>query len=257
MQLPAPNLTRLPRAPLTLVIAQLRFGSRPADFSEAQAVANFIEARGCGSFRLDQISQQAFSLTFGPGGASPAEVPAGEKAWRLTQGPVTVTLADDALTVETTHYEDWPTFGGAFGHMVEAVHAILQPSHQARLGVRMVNKISEPGWDAAIDAASALQPWLRGPLLDERISDAAQAHQQQVEFATAEDQGVVVRSALFRDNEQRGRFAYLVDLDAFRIGLRPFTPDDVTACATELNALAVQFFQASISTDMYEAFAHD
>jgi uncharacterized protein (TIGR04255 family) len=256
IRLPPPNRSILPRSPLDLVILQLRFGEPIAveDERTVFALRDALQARDR-RFVPERVHGVSFTVGPIPSAAPPTVEQAAMVGWRFAAGPTTVQLAVDALTVETRAYEGWQSFVELFAAALRPVAETVAPRSEARLGLRMIDKIPRPAARRAVDLLPALRAWLRGPLADEDLAQGVLSLQHQCELE-ADVGRITVRTALFEDPEARGALTLLLDYDSFRSGYRPFDLEGVLLAATELNGLCLQLFRHSISDDLYEEFAH-
>ena len=153
---PEPAEVPLPRAPLPLVVVQLRFPVIAA-FSKLDAIAPVQEAL---SERYPILRpEQATSIVVGPQGI---QVQAGEgKIWRFfdRSGQWRVSLATEFVALETRAYVDRRDFIARLRAVLEALPRSARPAVYERLGLRFVNRLK----GADVEVLPALvQPELLG-----------------------------------------------------------------------------------------------
>lgn len=137
-----PRRTELRRAPLTGVIAQLRF---PEIFSiqKKEFTAAFQEkVRNSYPFAEEQ---HALSVQMGDGAPSIKNA----TRWKFSDPEKiwTISLAPDFLALETKVYTSRPDFAERLRYILDAMNATIRPTIVTRTGVRYVNRIREPEID--------------------------------------------------------------------------------------------------------------
>ena len=110
---------------------------------------------------------------------------------------VAIAVTPQALTVEATRYEHYPTFRGVVEKALEAAYKVLQPEGVARVGMRYIDEIRVPGIDPAEPVTWA--PWVDAGLLPphlDKTSDAGlspTAWEGAVQSSTGPDRRLVLR----------------------------------------------------------------
>lgn len=254
IDLPDPDRARLNGSPLALVVCQLRFEEVPGT-SEGRVGLRLQQDLAPGAYQaIDRIQSQDLSLQLGPGGVQPA-VEAPKSGWRLTTGDRrwTVTVMPDSATLETPRYETWDDFRTRLAGLFDAVANVLEPATVSRLGLRYVDKIVRP----EIQTPAGWQPYLSatllGPILDEGFGPGVVAAQQQVDLDAGDGFRCALRHGTLRESEDA--LAYILDIDAYLDGLRPFDLDILKEQVDRLNTISLQVFQRATSRQLIETLA--
>ena len=130
----------LERAPLVLVVAQVRFPT-VASIAEDQAFIAPFQERLRDAYPVLRPEQQA-QLMLGPEG--PVQQSTG-RLWRFEQhnGPWSVTLTPDFVALSTSSYTSHQDFLDRLAATLNALEEWLKPAVCDRLGVRYVDRITD------------------------------------------------------------------------------------------------------------------
>jgi uncharacterized protein (TIGR04255 family) len=130
----------LSNAPLERVIAQIRF---PVilKIEDKSAVSKFQEAIRHDYPVLQEVHNQTVQIQIGP---SPIALPSVSVMWQFSNasGAWKVTLARDALTIETTSYESRADLLARWSIAISAVKEAFQPDIITRIGMRYIDRIT-------------------------------------------------------------------------------------------------------------------
>jgi|GEM_PF-3540907 len=259
--LPAPSGGRLARAPLELVVWQLMFAQPPERVAEPDVgprLAQFLAADGLGEFSVVSQTGMTMSLALGP--AVPPQASGQAQrivGWQLRRQQLVVTLNEQALSIETTDFVDWDSFGAVLGRAVESLQGLIEIPPEQRLGLRYVDKIAVEAVERAADWTGYVADWLRGPLVHPQLGEAVLAYAQQADFDAGDGMRATVRQRTFPDPERRGKPTMLLDFDAFREGYRLFDARGVLDASTRLSDISHRLFRAAVSDQLYAMFASD
>lgn len=252
LKLPEPKDERLPRSPLKLVVCQVRHRRTPvvSDISVGLRVQEALG--GPDSWNLEEFFQQTFAI--GPGEEAPVR-PMGigpDRGWRLiSEGSgLNVTLLPTNFTLETSSYTTWGDFSGQLGVLMKAVAEAARPEAEERLGLRYVNQIEEPSVRTPADWADWIKPEVVGILRDETLGSSILATQQVIQVDAGRRMRANIRHGLAKDPDT-GRFAYVLDFDTYRQGVRGFVATGILDEAERLHRLTLQLFQAMITERLY------
>lgn len=142
IKVPKVELEHLPKAPLKLAIAQVRFA--PVYAIERRGELAGFQARLGDSYVATEpapppstMARQA--VTPQPPGAEP------ETVWRFhrAERDWAVSLSSTSLALEATRYLDFDDFAGELAEIVAAVDEEFEPRQEVRLGLRYVNRIED------------------------------------------------------------------------------------------------------------------
>lgn len=253
--LPAPDETQLPRSPLVLVVCQIRFEDMPA-VSDARLVLKMQEALGGRAGEYPKVEKNVSQVVNVPviEGHVQAAVPQQQSGWRLssTVGEKTIYLMPDSTSLETTAYSGWEDFRSMLTRLVDAVCEYIDPALEQRLGLRYVNRITEPEVSHPREWRNYITPELLGPILHKRLGPAIKASQQQLDFDVSGEMQCSMRHGFFSDMARSGAPAYLLDFDVYRQGAHAFDRTNILETAEQFHRLVLQLFQQSITPRMHE-----
>ncbi len=255
LQLPEARDERLARAPLKLVVAQVRY-ARPFAALELEVGLAVQEALGgAGQWRLESTQNElVLSLALSQlQGSVPAAVPVeAQPGWRLTaeDRAWTVTVLPQSVSLETTRYKSWAAFWARFSVLLDTVASALRPTGEERLGLRYINSIDDP----RVTTPGEWGRWIRrealGLVLHPDFGPSIAATHQQVDLVLAQGTGATLRHGIRRE-EGEASLAYMIDIDTYRSGVRKFDPADIRSAMEQHNHLARQLFQNVITEDLY------
>jgi uncharacterized protein (TIGR04255 family) len=254
LALPEPSTVTLSRAPLQLVVCQVRHDRNlaVADGGRVLAIREQLNLYP----RMEETAQQEIGLVVGPTGAQPLGGGEQQRGWRLLSddGVWTVALLPDFFALECTGYTSWTEFRDRMGALADAVLNHLQPSVELRLGLRYVDRISLPevkdpqGWSGYIN------DHFLGPTLDEQLGPAMSAVQQIIQMQGPDGIQVLLRHGTQADTSS-GQWPYVLDTDCFRGDGRRLGVDSLTQGADALHTTALQVFQAVITPQLHSLLA--
>ena len=131
----------LSKAPLERVIAQVRF---PVilKIEDQSAVSRFQDAIRHVYPVLQETQSQTVQIQIGP--STPIALPSVSRLWQFNNASGTwkVTLARDALTIETTSYESRGDLLARWGVAVSALKEAFHPDIVQRIGMRYIDRIT-------------------------------------------------------------------------------------------------------------------
>jgi uncharacterized protein (TIGR04255 family) len=253
IELPPAKDEPLARSPLRLVAFQVRHTGSPR-LGEVPAGLAIHEAMGGNKdWRLELAQTQSVRIAAGIGGAQgapPVEFQTG--GWRLlsVDGKSTIAVAADYIGLEATAYPGWPSFSGTIYKLIDTVCQTAAPEAEVRLGLRYINRIEQP---EVLDAAE-WDKWVDTHLLGilhHPVGPGVTASQQQAQVDFSEDTHAVIGHGFFHD-QNLGRFAYFMDFDAYRDGVRIFEGASIRAGVDALHGAVLQLFQSMVTERMYE-----
>ncbi len=246
VELPAPDRTILEKAPLQLVVCQVRFDEADA-LNDRKTARRFFNKLGGVDGPFPKLSQiQTQRVTIDPQ-ALPGETPVTvqQRGWRFSdpEGDRHVTLLAGSLALETTAYRSWDEFAPRLDRALSVLADEVDPAIEQRLGLRFVNLIvldevhDAAGWDDYI-AADLLAPGGH-PVLGPGVVAA----QHRVVLDLGDELRCLLNYGLAPDANGSGRVGYLLDLDVFRERSAPFSAADVFKASELMNDRAVSLFQ--------------
>lgn len=250
LELPEPDRIRLPRSPLELVVFQVRF-NRYAAVSDAHTATRFHTAlaeRMDGFGEISEVVTGEVNFSIGPAGQTVNE--ARTTGWRFASTPTTAAvLMPDHVALETSAYSTWEDFAPAARAVIDAVREVVDPAIEQRTGLRYVDRITELMLKTPADWAPYLQPELLGVILHPQLGPAVRAAHQQLLIDLEDGAQCGLRHGPI-DNPVTGTVDYVIDLDLFRDGGRPFDADQIKQELERFHTWALQLFQASVTEDL-------
>ena len=259
IDLPAPDNSRLRRAPLELVIFQLRYEPqlRAGDPQVAFAVHEDLGGRGGAFPNIEPINSMSFQLTLAGGAGGIGAPVVGENAavqgWQFASADSTwvVQLTRDFATLQTTRYETWDqSFRPRMILLLGALAARVAPRIEQRIGLRYVDRLRLPGVNRALGWRPYLIPELLGLAGHAVLGPAVAGAQQQVVLDLGDGVQCGFRHGFLREPSTIDEMQYFLDYDVFRQAGRPFDSRTVELAADEFNTRALQLFQASVTDEL-------
>lgn len=255
MKLPKYDWVQFSKAPLRLVIGQVRFTIMPR-FGQDTFIAGFQEA--IRSIYPKVAREAAVTYQLSSTGIQPNM---GEKLWRFSSRDLrwSVVVGESAITLESRDYDSMNDFLNRFRFLLERAEEQLEVTDRLRLGLRYINEVRYPGAESLAEWRTLLNP--------EFVSfDASELLSGQVDHTIQEIQvnrpnGVLaVRHGLLNgavvaplppEQPATGRF-YLIDLDYY----------DMTECELDIpatiqqmqeyNDVMYRFFRWTLSKKLYD-----
>jgi len=254
VDLPEPDVSRLARSPLELVVCQIRHERRLVVGEGATALAIHEALGGAGGSypSIDEVSGAELNVVVGMGAPDFRETKT--SGWRLTSadGAWVITLMPDNFSLETSAYTTWSDdFAPRLGTLIDAVAEHVKPTVEQRIGLRYVDRINELGLTELAAWRAYLRPELLGLVLHPQIGPGVRQYLQQVVIEFADG---VVAGLRHGPVVEPGRevIDYQLDYDIFRQRGRPFDASMVKAAAAQFNIYALQLFQATITDELLE-----
>lgn len=256
LNLPPPSENVLGSAPVALVICQVRFEELVGEQTSRRLLAIYqdLGAEESPYPVVEQSFNQTLNLQVGDAGVQ-ALGPQSQSGWRLSSrdGTWNAYLMPNHVTLETTEYTSWrEEFRERFAALLAAASRELDPQLEQRLGLRYVNRITEPQVSSPSEWRGYIADEFLGPLLHPGIGPGITAAQQQLDLDAGDTTRGIVRHGFFADQARGGELTYLLDFDVHRQGTRRFDQAQIMNQLDEFNLLALQIFQASISPAMLE-----
>lgn len=267
----APETPPYPNDPLRWVAADVRFP--PVDRLATELPPEFREHFHERFPVVEPFGQIAISLGF-PG--SPSALPQQLTLHRILQRDrlMAITLGRDGLTLETTDYPGWATFGPVLAEVVRQVETTSRPDGVVRVGLRYIDEIRLPtapetttGWTNWID------PRLLGPLA---LLDDEEPSTANITLQYGEPPGYVT---VFRASPLSSGWTvnpdgplrqpiglpagpyFLLDTDASWADpsrqVPPFDSDVISSVFEDLHTRCHDLFEASITPDLQQLLRRD
>jgi uncharacterized protein (TIGR04255 family) len=155
----------------------------------------------------------------------------------------------DFTSLETTAYTSWSDdFEKRFADLLNAIEKYVGPSTEERLGLRYVNRLTDPSREEPGDWIGAVTKELLGPASDPDWADAIRGYQQQLNLEVGDDVRCTVRAGFIpRDGE--GIDGYLLDFDVYRSYPGSFDVTGMRKAVSDFNRIALALFQWSLTPE--------
>lgn len=254
LALPEPSTDTLARAPLELVVCQVRHDRNMAVSEGARVLA--IRDELISYPRMEELAQQEIGMMIGPSGPSQLSSGSKQQGWRLLSddGKWTVALLPDFFALECTGYTSWSDFRQRLEGLAQAVVAHLQPTIELRLGLRYVDRITAPSVVEPQGWAGYINERLLGMALDGQLGPALSSLQQLAQLQGPDGIEVLLRHGTQAD-PANATWPYFLDTDCYRSDGRRLEVDNLMGGADALHRLALQVFQAAITPRLQHLLA--
>jgi uncharacterized protein (TIGR04255 family) len=190
-----------------------------------------------------------------PGGARFAFSAQGPAKFQDAATSTVVSVAQDAVSVETNDYPGWAEFSARVERTLRALDDLLPP-HITRVGLRYVNELFVPGAETPADWARLLEPSLVAPYAGSRFSDRVRQTLQQIAFDMGEGHEITLRHGFIRRRDLPETVAsslYLFDVDAYQEQPMPRDPGGVMALLERYHSWTWALFRGSIGDELIAA----
>ena len=255
MKLPNYEWVQFSKAPLRLVIGQVRFTIMPR-FGQDAFIASFQEAIRSNYPKVARESAITYQLS--PAGIQPDT---GEKLWRFSSRDLrwSVVVGESAITLESRDYGSIKDFLNRFRFLLEIAEEQLEITDRLRLGLRYINEVRYPGAENLADWRTLLNPEfvsfdaseLLGGQVDHAIQEI-QVHRPDGVLAVRHGllNGTVV-APLAPEQPATGSF-YLIDLDYFDMIEHELDIPATFQQMQEYNDVMYRFFRWTLSKKLYD-----
>lgn len=255
---------RYASAPVSLVVAEMRFGHEPVLASESginDLLGHLREA-----FPL-MAREDVETLTIVPGSTEQSR----RSRWRASSSDrrASVTLSEESVVVESTAYKDgYEGFQQLLRTACQGLATSLERAHVWRYGLRYLDEIRLPG---VVKRASEWSDWM-APQLTSTLNVAGGAEvvgfHGDLAWKTGTDRAVTMRWGTFdqgtvlADNVRLVREVspegpiFVLDIDSYWQPAAPpaFTPSAALATFSELHKPTGRAFQSCLTSQLREQF---
>lgn len=246
VQLPAPKTDTLNRAPLELVVWQVRHERLP-DTGPSRALAI-----------RDGLDDQYPNIGQGDTAEliiAPSQMVAGERTtgWQLksADGLWTVVLMPDFFALESSRYTTWSEFYRRANDLIRVIDEVGGPALIQRVGLRYVDRI-------ITDSAARPHEWeglLEAPILGmagHADLGAAVTVAQTVSVMDFGSAQVILRSSCATDANSKNGYSTVLDTDCFTATAEAYDAQRLRTTTNDLHILSLQVFQAVLTKEFYE-----
>jgi uncharacterized protein (TIGR04255 family) len=245
LELPVADDSPLATPPLDLVVCQVRFDETygAADSRVARDIHKDLGGREGVFSRLEQVKTTAIEVSVG----GPPDAPRTTSAsgWRMSSEDATwtATLLPDSVGLETSKYIQWKDFAPLLAAIVDAVQEHVRPTLTQRIGLRYINRFSRPEVQEPSDWSSLIAPEFLGPVLHPILGRGVKTTLQQLGLHIANDIRATVRHGVVPEENGRGLFPYLLDIDIYDQSADDFDAAAIKTTADRFNDVALRLFQ--------------
>ncbi|MFF4265878.1 TIGR04255 family protein [Streptomyces virginiae] len=254
--LPKPSTTQLEKAPLQLVVCQVRHDrvAGPQHGDQVLEIRDALTASMGEELGLEEITQHEIGFQFGPAGVAQLPDNGRMSGWRLRSrdGKWVVAIFPDFFALESTGYTSWTDFRTRLKDLCGAIEKVFKPTVEQRLGLRYVDDMRRADVSSAGDWAGYIENTLLGPVLHPKFGGSLSGVQQVLEMVAPEGMQVLLRHGT-QFEESSNTWPYVLDTDCSRAASRRFKADQIIEGAGSLHELALQVFQASVTPEMLES----
>lgn len=254
MKLPEYEWVQFKKAPLRLVIGQVRFTIMPR-FEQKAFIAGFQEAVRSKYPRVSR--EQTVTYQLSPAGINSGS---GEALWRFSSrdNHWAVVVGESAITLETRGYASMSNFLERFRQILEAASETLGVTDRLRLGLRYTNEIRYSNAESLAEWRTLLNPEFvsfdASSLLEGRVDHTLQEIQiERSDGVLSIRHGLLngtVVAPLSQEQPSGGRF-YLIDLDYYNMTECDL---DISAAIKQMqnyNDIMYRFFRWTLSETLY------
>jgi uncharacterized protein (TIGR04255 family) len=258
LHLPKVDHRPLARSPLAVVVFQVRFEQNLAVAAGDTLLRIHEHLRGPDGPYPRVESQQMVSAQVQIGSVGwaqpiPPTQPVRGLRMRSNDGTWILSVMPDFLSLETTAYTTWTQdFRHRVEEILEAINEHVRPRVEERIGLRYVNRISEPEVVTPADFRGLISNGLLGPAADDFWATGITGIQQQIEVHVDADIQCVLRHGTIPRSTGFGIEGYLLDLDLFRQQPRKFDLEHIVSSSDQLNEAATAVFHESLTPEYRE-----
>lgn len=258
LNLPAWDRGNLSKSPLALAVCQVRY-DEVIGVTDSRIILDIHKALGGkqGLYpKVERVQEASVEIQLGHGGVvAPSASTPSPPGWRLSSQDErwTVAVMPSYVALETTRYTTWSDdFKVRLADVLDAVQRYISPSTEQRLGLRYVDRITEPIVKSADGWKEFIAPELLGPILHSQLGPAVLASQQQIDLDVGDGIRCSLRHGSFPDKARDGALTYLIDFDIYREGISLFDIEDIKVTADAFNKLNVRLFQQTVTPKLLE-----
>lgn len=250
LTLPKPSTTHLASAPLELVVCQIQHdralgASAPGRALEVRA---WLSKAFGEKLLIEENGQQEIAFSAVSGQPTPFPIHTEQvKGWRLRtrDGGWIAVIMPDFFALECTGYTTWTAFKTRLGALVDVALGDDEPTIEKRLGLRYVDRLTQPAAREVHEWGGRISDYLAGPILSPEFGPSVIGAQQVLQLAADNSLEVLLRHGPQRSPE--GNWHYILDTDCYRSETAELTADSVMSGAEQLHKLALQVFQSSLT----------
>jgi uncharacterized protein (TIGR04255 family) len=200
---------------------------------------------------FNRVSQQTLRLS--PEGIQPSDERISSFQFSSEDERWIVGVSTDFVSLQTREYDHFRDFQARWRAVAEVIQETLRPALQTRFGLRYVDELTATG----ADTPAAWSNWLKPTLYGLGASDRWREHVRQSfqEWILDLDPGTCTLRHGFLPSLFEGREPfYLLDVDCYLEGTRPFDPSGQESILDAFNDTAHDLFRWSMRDELYESY---
>ena len=254
MKLPEYKWVQFRKAPLRLVIGQVRFTIMPR-FEQKAFIAGFQEAVRAQYPRVSREASVTYQLS--TVGINPSP---GETLWRFSSrdNRWAVVVGESAITLESRAYSSMSDFLDRFSQILKVANETLEVTDRLRLGLRYINEIRYPYAENFAQWTTLFNPEFAGfeasSLLDGQVDHTLQEIQINRSDGILSIRHGLLNGAIVAPLPQEkpgsGQF-YLLDLDYYDMTESDLDISAIIKQMQDYNDIMYRFFRWTLSETLY------
>jgi uncharacterized protein (TIGR04255 family) len=192
-------------------------------------------------------TQNIVTVTLSPAGTQ--QVVQTQSGWLLAAADrrTAITLLPSLVLMQTQDYRRYSaSLADPLRRALAVFTEVTGASVVARLGLRYVNRLTDPAATTPQFWADHIRPVFAGPLAGP-LGRLVDSQHQQVQFRLDPTAAARVQCGVYRDPDPVERHSFLVDLDVFREQALEFDPELCADLVRQLNRTAVALFSEVLS----------
>ncbi len=246
LQLPGRDTDQLARAPLDLVVCQVRFQTTELRPDRVFAFHGDVRSR---LPSLQPAERQTADITVG---VQPTFATTKESGWQMAAADSSwvATLLPDSLALQTTKHTTWSAeFEPLLTEVVAALEHHITPGVELRVGVRYVDRLADVVDRSPVAWRGRVRDEVLGIALHPILGPSITSGLQQIDLEVADNRGCTLKQGVFRDPARDQAATYFIDTDVFHLEARAFQAVQTIQTVKELHEIAVGLFQQVITPE--------
>jgi uncharacterized protein (TIGR04255 family) len=242
-----PQQPLLRKAPLVLTACQLRF---PLVLGFSDELVRPLQVE-LGADYPDVEIQALQQVQFGPVGITVTGDAQRMFRFHSHRKDWVVTVAPNALSLETTAYKGFRDFVGRWQQVAAACVKALDLEHQERIGLRYVNELAAPEQATHEDLLSLVRKDLLGPIGAHPATTRVFKAWQELRFT--QDAGALTLQHGYAQRPPKG-WAYVLDFDHYDDEGKAIDLESQVNGLAQFNHRTYELFAWAVNEELFESF---
>lgn len=248
LNLELPRQPRLKKAPLVLVVCQLRF---PQVIGFGDDLVRPIQV-ALGSDYPDVAIEDLQQVEFSPAGIKVTGTHQRLFRFRTPEQDWTATVGPESLALETTAYDDFASFIKRWVSTAEATVEALKLQHQERVGLRYVNQLAAPESGTRDDLMKLVRPELLGIIGTNETTARPTKSWQELRFQL--DDGACTMQHGYAQRADTSEWTYTLDFDSYDDARKPIDLQSQVRTLEQFNHRTYQLFKWVVNDELFASF---